>query len=213
MVIGKKCLYRGGGEGGGRRYMDKVMICFHFLWGPFPNLNHVVKLGIIRTDVGQTFPICLTFHYNNVEYSWFLYFLSLKKTWNIKFCLWCLKLIREDNNLLTLDYIWLLPTICGWSRQSCLWQKPRGWPWDQKNCVGQTSPICFTMLNIQHFCIFWILTKPDVFQTLPICLNVRHNVQYSLQFQISWVLPHNTWCFAEATILFCVFFPYLKHLL
>ena len=48
--------------------------------------------------------------------------------------------------------------------------------------VGQTFPICFTMLNIQHFCIFWVLTKPDVFQTLPICLNVRHNVQYSLQF-------------------------------
>ena len=59
----------GGREAGGRRYMDKVMICFHFLWGPFPNLNHVVKLGIIRTNVGQTFPICLTFHYNNVKYS------------------------------------------------------------------------------------------------------------------------------------------------
>ena len=71
--------------------------------------------------------------------------------------------------------------------------------------VGQTFPICFTMLNIQHFCIFWVLTKPDVFQTLPICLNVRHNVQYSLQFPISWILTHNTWCFAEASILFVFF--------
>ena len=74
--------------------------------------------------------------------------------------------------------------------------------------VGQTFPICFTMLDIQHFCIFWV-TKPDVFHTLPICLNV----QYSLQFQISWILPHNTWCFAEASILFLCFFPYLKLLL
>ena len=50
----------------------------------------------------------------------FLDFLSLNKTWNIKVCLWSLKLIRQDNNLLTLDYIWLLSTICGWSKQSCL---------------------------------------------------------------------------------------------
>ena len=74
----------------------------------------------------------------------------------------------------------------------------------------QFASLCW-IFNI--FCIFWVLTKPDVFQTLPICLNVRHNVQYSLQFPISWILAHNTWCFAEATILFCVFFPYLKHLL
>ena len=76
--------------------------------------------------------------------------------------------------------------------------------------VGQTFPICFTMLNIQNVCIFWVLTKPDVFQTLPICLNMRHNVQFSLQFPISWILPHNTRCFAEASILCCVFFHILN---
>ena len=134
----------------------------------------------------------------------FLYFLSFNKTWNIKVCLWYLKLIREDNN-----YLWLLSTICGWS--NLVYNENHVGDLEIiRTDVGQTFPICFTILNIQHFCIFLVLTKPDVFQTLPICLNVRHNVQYSLQFPISWIPTHNTWCFAEASNLFLCFFHILN---
>ena len=53
-----------------KHYFKPLLVCFeNRKWkkSAFPILNHVVNFEIIRTDVGQTFPIRFTFHYNNVE--------------------------------------------------------------------------------------------------------------------------------------------------